>query len=188
MAEFTVNDILQNVDVGCVIPLIVEVKDEELPIIFIKDYESNLHNIEDECIVGIKSSNIENKDIMLYLLMLKFGEDYEAIYDIWFNYGLEGHREFLNTIKYKDRILIDFRSEDNERIKTIEIQNTIKGDLQKYIDNSEDEIIAKEGKVSNVITLGKIKKYKSWDENKMNDLIDKVCGDYDSIEDLWLNL
>ena len=70
----------------------------------------------------------------------------ENTYDLWLNYGFNWHFDFLNGLINLDKILIDFRDEDNNRIKTIEVCNTIKKDLEKYKESCEDSILIKEGK------------------------------------------
>lgn len=188
MSQFTVNDILADKPVGSIIPLVVSLEDKGIPIIFIKDYESEIIKIDDDCIVGVKSSTIGNNRVNLYLLILKFGDDYEHIYDLWFNYGFEGHKEFLKLLYTEERIIIDFRDENNERIKTLQIDNTITPHLESYINDSEELIVVKEGKENNIITLGKVEKHTTWKENDVFTLMDKIFVDYPSIEDLWNNL
>lgn len=188
MSKFTVNDILADKPVGSIIPLVVSLEDKDIPIIFIKDYESEIIKIDDNCMVGVKSTTIGNKKVNLYLLILKFGDNYEHIYDLWFNYGFEGHKEFLKLLYTEDRIIIDFRDENNERIKTLQIDNTIIPHLESYINHSEELIVVKERRESNIITLGKVEKHTTWKENDVFRLMDKVFEDYSSIEDLWDNL
>lgn len=188
MSDVTVNDILEDIPVGSVIPLVVAVDEKDIPIIFIKDYEEEIHKIDDECMVGVKSTTIGNKQVNLYLLVFKFGEDFEHIYDMWFNYSFQGHKEFLKLLYEEDRIIVDFRNEENERIKTIQVDNTIREHIESYINESKELVVVKESTADNVITLGKVEKYKTWNENSMLKLIDKIFDDYPSVEDLWLNL
>lgn len=62
MAALTVDDILKESEVGTLIPLIVEVNDKVVPIIFVKDYLEALNDIGDNVLVALKSSIISNKN------------------------------------------------------------------------------------------------------------------------------
>lgn len=188
MAALTVDDILKESEVGTLIPLIVEVNDKIVPIIFVKDYLEALKDIGDNVLVALKSSIISNKKLDLLLIMIRFDEREENTYDLWLNYGFNWHFDFLNGLINLEKILIDFRDEDNNRIKTIEVCNTIKKDLEKYKESCEDSILIKEGKEENIIKVVKRKKYESWNNEDALDLIDEVLDDYSSIQDMWENL
>lgn len=188
MAGLTVDDILKESEVGTLIPLLVEVDDKNVPIIFVKDYLDALCDIGDNVLVGLKSSIISNKKMDIFLMMIRFDNKEENTYDLWLNYGFNWHFEFLNNLINSERILIDFRDEYNNRIKTIEVENTIKSDLIKYRDECESIVLVKDGKEDNVIMINKIKKYKNWNNDEALDLMDEVLSDYDSLEDMWENL
>lgn len=187
MSNLTVNDILNEREVGSVIPLLVEVENEEVPIIFIKEYADYIKGVKDDVIVGVKNSIIGDKKAEVFLLMLRFGGD-ECMYDIWFNYGFPWHADFLNKLTTSNRILIDFRDEDNERIKTIQIENTIGDSLHEYIANCNEEFLVKGSLEDNVISIDKKKKYECWKDDDVYYLMDQVFNDYDTIEDLWDNI
>ena len=188
MAALTVDDILKESEVGTLIPLIVEVNDKVVPIIFVKDYLEALKDIGDNVLVALKSSIISNKKLDLLLIMIRFDENEENTYDLWLNYGFNWHFDFLNGLINLDKILIDFRDEENNRIKTIEVCNTIKKDLEKYKEACEESVLIKEGKEENIIKVVKRKKYESWNNEDALDLIDEVLEDYSSIQDMWENL
>ena len=154
MKSLTVDDILKESEVGTLIPLLVEVDNNVLPIIFVKDYLELLNDLKDEVLIALKSSIISNKKIDLFLVMLRFDNRKDATYDLWFNYGFEWHFEFLNSLIKSDRILVDFRDEENNRVKTIELNNTIIEDLIKYKNECESNILVKEGKEENIIRNG----------------------------------
>lgn len=188
MAALTVDDILKESEVGTLIPLLVEVDDKVVPIIFVKDYLEALNEIGDSVLVALKSSIISNSKLDILLVMVRFDNHEENTYDLWLNYGFNWHFEFLNNLINSDKILIDFRDEENNRIKTIEVENTIKKDLVKYKKSCEESILVKEGKEDNVIRVNKVKKYESWRNEDALELIDEVLDDYDDIEDMWDNL
>lgn len=187
MSNLTVNDILNEREVGSVIPLLVEVDSEEVPIIFIKECAEYIKDIKDNVVVGVKNSIIGDKKAEVFLLMLRFGGD-ECMYDIWFNYGFPWHADFLNKLIISNRILIDFRNENNERIKTIQIENTIGDSLEEYIDNCNEELLVKGLSKDNVISVDRKKKYECWKDEDIYYLMDEVFNDYETIEDLWNNL
>lgn len=188
MKSLTVDDILSESEIGTLIPLLVEVDNEVLPIIFVKDYLEVLSDLRDDLLVALKSSIISNQKIDLLLIMLRFDDKEDNTYDLWLNYGFKWHFEFLNALINSNRILIDFRDEENNRIKTIEVENTIKEDLNKYKDRCENTILVKESKEDNIIRVNNIKKYERWKDDEALDLIDEVLEDYESINDMWDNL
>lgn len=188
MAVLTVDDILKESEVGTLIPLLVEVDDRVVPIIFVKDYLYALEDIGDNVLVALKSSIISNKKLDLFLIMIRFDNNEENTYDLWLNYGFNWHFEFLNNLINSDNILIDFRDEDNNRVKTIEVENTIIEDLKKYKESCEECVLMKEGKEDNIIRVNKIRKCEAWNNEDALELIDEVLEDYDSIEDMWENL
>lgn len=188
MTGLTVNDILKESEVGTLIPLLVEVDDKNVPIIFVKDYLDCLCHIGDNVLVGLKSSIISNKKLDLFLMMIRFDDKEENTYDLWLNYGFDWHFEFLNNLIKSERILIDFRDEYNNRIKTIEVENTIKSDLINYKNQCEMFILVKEGKEDNLIKINKVKRYENWNNDEALSLIDEVLDGYESIEDMWENL
>lgn len=188
MKSLTVDDVLKKSEVGTLSPLLVEVDNEVLPIIFVKDYLEVLGDLKDEVLVGLKSSIISNKKIDLFLVMLRFDNREDTTYDLWLNYGFQWHFEFLNALLKSNRILIDFRDEENNRVKTIELNNTIIEDLTKYKNECESTILVKEGKEENIIMVNNIKKYETWNNDEALELMDEVLEDYESIEDMWDNL
>src|SRR5699024_6809493 len=98
MAALTVDDILKESEVGTLIPLIVEINDKVVPIIFVKDYLEALKDIGDNVLVALKSSIISNKKLDLLLIMIRFDEREENTYDLWLNYGFNWHFDFLNGL------------------------------------------------------------------------------------------
>lgn len=188
MAALTVNDILKNSEVGTLIPLVVELENKAVPIIFVKDYFEVLKDIEDNVLVGLKSSIISNNKLELLLIMLRFDEKIENTYDLWLNYGFNWHLEFLNELIKQDTILIDFRDEENNRVKTIYIINTIKEDIKEYKESCEKSSLIKESREDNIINVVKKKKYETWSNEEAIALINKVLDDFDSVEEMWYNL
>lgn len=187
MCKYTVNDVLNERPCGSATPLVIEVENKLLPIIIVKEYEEDIQWITDNIAVGLKSTCIGNSNVDIYLMVLKFGEGYSNIYDLWFNYGYENHREFLSLILNEKRIVIDFRNENNERVNTIEIDNTINEHILDYFRKSTEKKVVKGDKEGNVISINTISKYKAWSEEEVFELMDKVFADYPSIEELWIN-
>ena len=188
MAALTVDDILKENEVGTLIPLIVEVNNSKMPIIFVKDYLNVLEGIEDNVLVALKSSIISNKKLDLFLIMIRFYENKENTYELWLNYGFNWHFDFLKELIEQENILLDFRDENNNRVKTICVFNTLKEDIKRYKEACEESILIKEGKEDNIIRIGKKKKYENWSNEEAIALINEVLEDYESIEDMWENL
>lgn len=188
MAEYTVNDIISKRPCGSITPLVIGIKDDLFPIVVIKEYREDLVNIKSDHYVGVKSTSVGNEKVNLYLLILKFGEGFNNFYDIWFNYGYDNHREFLNLLKEHDRIIIDFRDENNEKFITLQLENTIKDHIDSYISQCNDIKIVKGEIVDNVIQLDKLEKYTTWNDDDVYDLMDKIADDYPTCEELWTDL
>lgn len=188
MNDITVNDILNDREVGTIIPLLVMVGGEDVPMFFVKDYKKTIEVIEENDIIALKNSIIGTDDCLLFLLIFKFANSFETTYDVWFNYGEEWHNDFLNILKGSKRMVIDFRDENNERVKTVEIENTVKEIVEDYITKCSENILYKSGKNNNIIKLEKVEKYKTWNIDDVNNMLDNMFDSYDSIEDLWDNV
>lgn len=188
MDNLTVNDILNQREVGTIMPLLVAMENEDVPIFFVKDYEEVLAPIEDNDIIALKNSIIGTDDCLLFLLIFKFADSFETTYDVWFNYGEVWHNEFLEKLKESKRIIVDFRNENNERIKSIEIENTVATVSKEYIDKCND-IVVKKGKTDeNVISLVQKHKYETWNIDVVDDFLENMFESYESIEELWDDL
>ncbi|MPQ44380.1 hypothetical protein GBZ86_11490 [Clostridium tarantellae] len=169
------------------IPLLVNINEIDVPIIFIKDFKESIEVIKDDVLVSIKSSTIGDKKCDMFLLMIKFGDGYNNIYDIWFNYAFQWHMDFLNRLLDCDRILLDFRDENNDRIKTIQINNTISEYIEEYIEVCEKDVLIKGQRENNIISIEKRKNYEKWIDEDVYNLMDKVYDDFSTIEELWEN-
>ncbi|WP_297517419.1 hypothetical protein [uncultured Clostridium sp.] len=188
MNDLTVNDILDEREVGSIVPLLVEIQGEDIPIFFVKDYKEVLDIIKENELIALKNSIIGTDDCILFLLMFKFAQSFETTYDVWFNYGELWHQEFLDTLKKSDRIIIDFRDENNERIKSIEMENTVSNVTQEYIDKCNESVVSKGLKDDNIISLVKRPRYETWDIEVATDLLENMFESYETIEDLWSDL
>ena len=185
---YTVNDVIKERPCPSITPVVVEVKGNQVPVIIIKDYKQKLSEVKEDELVGLKSSSMGNKKASLFLMILKFGDNFENTYDVWFDYVFELHRNFLSLLQKQDRIIIDFRDEENERYITLELENTIKEHITYYIDLSEEEVLVKQEKIENIISLNKIKRYTIWSEKESFEIMDKIFEDYPTIEELWHKL
>lgn len=188
MSNFTVNDLLEEREVGTVLPLNVEVGNEIIPIFFVKDYKDTLEEINEEELVSMKNSILSDDKCFLLVMLFKFNNDFNTTYDLWLNYGYKWHSEFIEGLLNSNRIIIDFRDENNGRIKTIEVNNEIKETLKDYVKKSEEVSIFEENREETVIYLGSKKRYEIWDEEDADTLIDAIFERYDSIEELWNNI
>lgn len=188
MSNFTVNSLLEKREVGTVLPLIVKVDNRDIPIFFIKDYRETLENIKEEELVAMKSSILGDNKCFLLLMLFKFNDDFDTTYDTWFNFGYQWHKEFLEILKDSENIIIDFRDEENERVKTIEVKNEIKETLEEYIKKSEETSILKESTEDKVIYISAEKRHRIWKEEDVDKMIDAIFESYDSIEELWKNV
>lgn len=188
MNDLTVNDILNEREVGSVIPLLVELEGEEVPIFFVKDYHDVLEKIEETDMMALKNSILGTDECILFLIMFKFAESYDTTYDLWFNYGELWHNEFLHKLKDSSRIIIDFRDEDNERIKSIEIENTLGETCEEYIAKCSETVVQKGKTEDNIITLESKKRFELWNIDIANDFLDNMFEVYESIEELWNEL
>lgn len=186
--NYTVNDLLEKREVGTVLPLVVEVNEEALPIFFIKDYKETIQHIKEDELVAMKSSIIGDGKCFLLLILFKFNNDFETTYDLWFNYSYEWHNDFLNTLNKEERIIIDFRDENNERVKTIEVKNKIQDTLSEYIEKAEEETIEKEFSEEKVVYLTRTKRYKTWKDKEADEIMETIFQRYESIEELWENV
>ncbi|MGL4760304.1 MAG: hypothetical protein ACRCWG_02500 [Sarcina sp.] len=188
MNNLTVNDILNETEVGSIIPLLVEVEGKDVPIFFVKDYKVVLEDIKGNDVIALKNSIIGTDDCLLFLLMFKFAQSFETTYDVWFNYGELWHQEFLETLKTADKIIIDFRDENNERIKSIEIESTVASIAKEYIEKCTKETVCKGIKDENIISLIRKPKYETWNIDVANELLENMFEEYESIEELWDSL
>ncbi|MGL4655983.1 MAG: hypothetical protein ACRCWM_08870 [Sarcina sp.] len=188
MNNLTVNDILNEREVGSIIPLLVEIEGEDVPIFFVKDYKEVLEPIKENDIIALKNSIIGTDECTLFLLMFKFAQSFETTYDVWFNYGELWHQEFLEVLKESDRLIIDFRDENNERLKSIEIENTVTSVTKEYIDRCMESITCKGVKDDNIISLVNKPRYETWDIESANDLLENMFESFESIEELWDDL
>ncbi|MGL4453348.1 MAG: hypothetical protein ACRCTZ_19470 [Sarcina sp.] len=188
MSNLTVNDILNEREVGSIIPLLVEVDGKDVPIFFVKDYKEVLEPIKENDIIALKNSIIGNDECTLFLLIFKFAQSFETTYDAWFNYGELWHQEFLETLKESDRLIIDFRDENNERLKSIEIENTVTEVTKEYIGKCMENVVCKGIKNDNIISLVNKHKYQTWTMDMANDLLDNMFESFESIEELWNDL
>lgn len=188
MNNLTVNDILNEREVGTIIPLLVEIDKKEIPIFFVKDYKEVLEPIEENDIIALKNSIIGNEECILFLLIFKFAQNFETTYDVWFNYGELWHQEFLEVLKESDRLIIDFRDENNERLKSIEIENTVTDVTKEYIEKCMESVICKGNTDENIISLVSKPKFKTWTTDMANDLLDNMFESFESIEELWNDL
>ncbi|MGL4741531.1 MAG: hypothetical protein ACRC41_12115 [Sarcina sp.] len=185
MNSLTVNDILSEREVGTILPLLVDVKGTDVPIFFVKDHRNILEYIENTEMIALKNSIIGTDECLLFLLIFKFDNNFETTYDVWFNYGEAWHQEFLDSLKESNRIIIDFRDENNELIKSIEIENTVNEVCKEYIERCNANVIAKGDKIDNLIKLSTKKKYQTWNIEIVNDLLENMFDFYGSIEELW---
>lgn len=187
--SFTVDDILTEREIGSIVPLVVEIEKEqdieEIPIMFVKDYKQTLDTFKDDESISIKGSIIEKNNVALMLIMIMFGKSYETTYDVWFDYGFVMHKEFIDKSLKESRIILDFRDEENNRIKTIEIENTLKKQMEDYIEKSSESIMIKEPINEKVIGLVKKSKFQIWNDELVFNLMDDVFDEYESIEELW---
>ncbi|MGL4991220.1 MAG: hypothetical protein ACRC57_08715 [Sarcina sp.] len=188
MNNLTVNDILNQREVGTIIPLLVEMDNEDIPIFFIKDYANILEIVEDTDMIALKNSIIGTDECLMFLLIFKFADNFETTYDVWFNYGELWHNEFLNRLKDSQRIIIDFRDENNERVKSIEIKNTVANITKEYIDRCNDVIVEKGSSSNNIINLVQKHKYETWSMDVIDDFLESMFDSYESIEELWNDL
>lgn len=188
MSNLTVNDILNEREVGTIMPLLVEVNEKEVPIFFVKDYKEVLDPIKENDIIALKNSVIGNEECILFLLIFKFAQNFETTYDVWFNYGELWHQEFLETLKHADKLIIDFRDENNERLKSIEIENTVTEVTNEYINKCMESITCKGMKDDNIISLVNKPRYETWTMEMANDLLDNMFESFESIEELWNDL
>lgn len=188
MCKYTVNDVLNERPCGSATPLVIEVDHKLMPIIIVKEYDKDIKGIMDNMEVGVKSTCIGNKKVNIYLMILKFGQNFDNIYDLWFNFGYKNHRDFLELLLEEKRIVIDFRNENNERVITIEIENTVTEHILDYFEKCKEKRIVRGNKNNNIITINNICKYEMWKEEDIFELMDKIFDDYPSIEDLWNNL
>ena len=188
MNNLTVNDILNEREVGSIIPLLVEIEGKDIPIFFVKDYKEVLEPINENEIIALKNSIIGTDDCILFLLMFKFAQSFETTYDVWFNYGELWHQEFLETLKHADRIIIDFRDENNERMKSVEMENTVSDVTQEYIEKCMEDVTRKGMKDENIISLVRKPRYETWSIDTANELLENMFEEYESIEELWDNL
>lgn len=188
LSNFTVNDLLEKREIGTTLPLVVNVNDSDVPIFFIKDQKETIENINEEELVAMKSSILGDNRCFLLLILFKFNNDFSTAYDVWFNYAYDWHKDFLKVLNYSEKIIIDFRNEDNERVKTIEIKNEIKNTLSEYINKSEEFTIIKESSDDKVIHVLSDKRYKLWKDEDADKITDAIFDSYDSIEDLWNNM
>ena len=185
---YTVNDIIEQRPCPSITPVVVEIKGKYVPVIIIKDYKEKLMKVKEDELVGLKSSSMGNKNASLFLIVLKFGDDFENTYDVWFDYVFELHRNFLSLLQKENRIIVDFRNEENERYITLELENTIKEHIDYYNDLAEEEILVKNEKVENLINLEKVKRYTNWSEKESFEIMEKIFEDYPTIEELWHKL
>lgn len=188
MNNMTVNDILEQREVGTIMPLLVGVENNEIPIFFIKDYKDTLSEIEENDVIALKNSIIGTDDCLLFLLIFKFADSFETTYDVWFNYGELWHNEFLNNLKDSKKVIIDFRDENNERVKSIEIENTVGQVTSEYIDRCNHMVVRKGERDDNIINLVQKHKYETWDMEVVNDFLENMFESYESIEALWHDL
>ena len=188
MSNLTVNDILNEREVGTITPLLIGVEGCEIPIFFVKDYKEVLDGINENNSISIKNSIVGNDECILFLLIFKFAQDFKSTYDIWFNYGEPWHKEFLDVLKDTTRIIVDFRDENNKRFKSIEIENRVANVTGEYVEKCVENIICKGNKEDNIISLVNKPKYKTWNMEIANDLLDNMFESFESIEDLWNDL
>lgn len=188
MNNYTVNDLLEKREVGTVLPLVVEVNDEVLPIFFIKDYKDTIKNIREDELVAMKSSIVGDGKCFLLLILFQFNNDFETTYDLWFNYSYEWHNDFLNVLNKEERMIIDFRDENNERVKTIEVKNKIKDTLDEYMKKAEEETIEKESSEEKIVYLSRKKRYETWKEEDADKIMETIFDSHESIEELWENI
>ncbi|WP_207643341.1 hypothetical protein [Clostridium massiliamazoniense] len=186
--NYTVNDLLEKREVGTVLPLIVEVNDEILPIFFIKDYKDTIKDIREDKLVAMKSSIVGDGKCFLLLILFQFNNDFETTYDLWFNYSYEWHNDFLNVLNKEERMIIDFRDENNERVKTIEVKNKIKDTLDEYMKKAEEETIEKEFSEEKIVYLSRKKRYETWKEDDADKIMETIFDSHESIEELWENI
>lgn len=185
MDDLTVNDILNRREVGTIIPLLVTINSENIPVFFVKDYRKTIDIIGDNEIIALKNSIIGSNDCLLFLLMFKFADNFQTTYDIWFNYAEDLHKDFLNALKESTRMVVDFRDENNERVKSIEIENSVGKIVNEYINRASEKILYKGNKDENIINLEKIERYKLWTIEEINQMLDNIFESYDNIEQLW---
>ncbi|GFP76889.1 hypothetical protein [Clostridium fungisolvens] len=188
MGDLTVNDIIADRPCGSITPLVVGLEDALYPIIIIKEMKEDLLSIGVDTPMGVKSTSIGDKKANVYAIILKFGEDFENIYDIWFNYGDENHQDFLKLLRDQHRIVIDFRDENNERYLTLEFENTVREHIDDYIEKCSEKMLVRSEKDNNVIKLNSLEKYNIWNDDDIENLMDKIFTDYPSIEELWEDL
>ena len=185
MDDLTVNDILNRREVGTIIPLLVTINSENIPVFFVKDYRKTIDIIGDNEIIALKNSIIGSNDCLLFLLMFKFADNFQTTYDIWFNYAEDLHKDFLNALKESTRMVVDFRDENNQRVKSIEIENSVGKIVNEYINRASEKILYKGNKDENIINLEKIERYKLWTIEEINQMLDNIFESYDDIEQLW---
>ncbi|MGL5820041.1 MAG: hypothetical protein ACRCYE_00145 [Sarcina sp.] len=185
MNSSTINDILNEREVGTILPLLVDIQGTKVPTFFVKDYRNILEYIENTEMVALKNSIIGTEDCLLFLLIFKFDNKFETTYDVWFNYGEVWYQEFLACLKDANRIIIEFRDEKDEHIKSIEMKNTVNEVCAEYIERCNENIIFKGEKINNLIELSVKKKYQTWDIEIANDLLEYMFDLYGSIEELW---
>ena len=188
MKDLIVNDILNEREIGSIIPLLVELEGEDVPIFFVKDYSNVLEDLKETDVMALKNAILGTDNCILFLIMFKFADSFETTYDVWFNYGEIWHSEFLNKLRTASRMIIDFRNEDNERVKSIEIENTVSPICIEYIDKCNETIITKGIKEDNIISLIKKKRFEIWDLDIANEFLDDMFEEYESIEELWYEL
>ncbi|WP_160671221.1 hypothetical protein [Clostridium sp. C8-1-8] len=188
MVDLTVNDIIAERPCGSVTPLVVGIEENLFPIIIIKERKEDLVSINEDTPIGIKSTSIGDKKCNVYAIIIKFGENFDNIYDIWFDYGDDNHKDFLELLRKQHRVVVDFRDENNERHITLEFENTVKEHIDDYIEKCSEKILIKKDKNDNLIKLEKVEKHTTWEDDDIEDLMDKIFGDYPSIEDLWEEL
>lgn len=187
MSNITVNDVLDQTLPGAAVPLVVGINGEDIPFIFIKEYKELLEDINDEVDIRIKTAYIENKKVVMLLILLKIGDNEDNIYDLWFEYGNKIQRQFLQKLSKEQEIVLDIRAEDNERICCLSINNELALPIEEYIDKVEKKKLSKGMKNGNVIFLEDKEKYTLWNNDDVNYLLETVFNDYENLEELWDN-
>jgi hypothetical protein len=128
--------------------------------------------------IEVRIGLIKETNVLAIPMMVLVNKDFDMLYEGFFNYYQDSGfgKEYLKALSTQDKIYLIFYNENNEDVRTIELNNLIKDDMMEFgmrLYNSKqwsmhDFDIAKE----------KIyKKYNSpmllWENlNKINDIID----------------
>jgi hypothetical protein len=109
---------------------IVTDKDFEVAIL-IKEETKYITRYPNKLDIELRLGMFRIDNVMVVPVMLLINNDYEMLYESYFNYYAEGNKRMLNLLQSQDDLHLLFFDEQNEKARAVKFKNTIKDEIKE---------------------------------------------------------